>query len=74
MDSFSSEDARPLTLAEAENEHILRVLAISDGNKTRAARTLGIARSTLIRKLEEIRSSDNGAGRSGYAARDEHAE
>lgn len=74
MDAFYGDDVAPLTLAEAENEHILRVLAVSDGNKTRAARTLGIARSTLIRKLEEIRKKSNGSVRRGYAEEDQHAE
>lgn len=42
--------ARPL--AEVEAEHIERVLAEVDGNKTRAAEILGIDRKTLRQKLK----------------------
>jgi DNA-binding NtrC family response regulator len=40
------------TLAEVEAEHINRVLASVDGNKTRAAGILGIDRKTLREKLK----------------------
>lgn len=40
------------TLAEVETEHINRVLASVDGNKTRAAGILGIDRKTLREKLK----------------------
>ncbi len=39
-------------LADVEREHIERVLAAVDGNKTRAAEVLGIDRKTLRSKLE----------------------
>jgi DNA-binding NtrC family response regulator len=39
------------TLAEAEREHIRRALAQVKGNRSRAARLLGIDRGTLSRKL-----------------------
>jgi DNA-binding NtrC family response regulator len=39
-----------LTLDEVEKQHILQTLAATDGNKTRAARRLGISRRTLERK------------------------
>lgn len=39
------------TLDEVEKHHLLRVLAACDGNKSAAARQLGIARKTLDRKL-----------------------
>jgi len=44
---------REKTLAEVEAEHIRRVLE-SCGNQVTAARVLGISRSTLRRKLEEM--------------------
>lgn len=40
------------SLAEAEAAHIVQVLAMFDGNRTQASNALGIARSTLIRKLQ----------------------
>jgi DNA-binding NtrC family response regulator len=44
----------PLALApldEVEHQHVLRVLAALRGNRTLAARTLGVDRKTLYRKL-----------------------
>jgi two-component system, NtrC family, response regulator AtoC len=43
----------PVTLEELEREHILRVLAESDGNRERTAAILGISSRTLYRKLRE---------------------
>lgn len=42
-----------LTLASLERQHIFRVLSLTGGNKTRAARLLGIGLRTLYRKIEE---------------------
>jgi DNA-binding NtrC family response regulator len=42
------------TLADTEAEQIRRVLAATGGNKSRAAKILGIERKTLYRKLERI--------------------
>jgi DNA-binding NtrC family response regulator len=42
------------TLADAESEQIRRVMAAANGNKSRAARILGIERKTLYRKLERL--------------------
>jgi len=43
------------TLAEVEAEHILSVLSNMDGNKTQAAKILGITRKTLREKLNKIK-------------------
>ncbi|MCB9851194.1 MAG: sigma-54-dependent Fis family transcriptional regulator, partial [Phycisphaerales bacterium] len=42
------------TLAQVEQEHIRRVLASVDGNKTRAAEILGVDRKTLREKLKQM--------------------
>jgi two-component system response regulator HydG len=44
-----------LTLEEVERRHILQVLEATGGNRTLAARTLGLDRTTLWRKLERYR-------------------
>ena len=47
------ETGRPCSLAEVERKHILAVLHASDGNRAKAAATLGIGVATLYRKLKE---------------------
>jgi len=44
-----------LTLAETERNHIRHVLGLAGGNRTKAARMLGVARSTLNEKLKHLR-------------------
>jgi DNA-binding NtrC family response regulator len=39
------------TLEQVEKQHMLRVLGATGGNKSEAARRLGIARKTMERKL-----------------------
>jgi transcriptional regulator of acetoin/glycerol metabolism len=43
-----------LTLEAAEHQAILAALSAVNGNRTRAARLLGIARSTLLEKLKRF--------------------
>lgn len=51
-------DDLALSLAEVEKRHIVRVLAALDGNKSEAARRLGVSRKTLERKFVEWSRSD----------------
>jgi DNA-binding NtrC family response regulator len=46
------------TLAQIEAEHIGEVLRLTAGNKSRAARILGISRQGLIEKLRRLRMED----------------
>ncbi len=46
--------ASPTTLEEQETEHILQVLKMADGNRTQAAKMLGIDRVSLWRKLKKL--------------------
>lgn len=46
------------TLAEIEMDHINEVLRLTSGNKSRAARILGISRQGLIEKLRRLRIED----------------
>jgi transcriptional regulator with GAF, ATPase, and Fis domain len=50
-------------LAEIEKRHILRVLSSTDGNKTRAAKTLGIDTKTLYNKLKAYGAAASAARR-----------
>ena len=43
------------TLAQMEAEHIAEVLRLTDGNKSQAARILGISRQGLIEKVRRLR-------------------
>jgi Nif-specific regulatory protein len=46
------QEYRELSLAELEREHIQSTLEHTEGNKSAAAKILGIERSTLDRKLK----------------------
>jgi DNA-binding NtrC family response regulator len=52
--SASPNDQASESLADTEMEQIRKVLAAAGGNKSRAARILGIERKTLYRKLERM--------------------
>ncbi|MCD8739578.1 sigma-54 dependent transcriptional regulator [Mucilaginibacter roseus] len=49
----NSSNSNALDLATIEKQHIFKVLQYTGGNKTEAARLLGIGLTTLYRKLEE---------------------
>lgn len=51
IDAEETEQGAALTLAEAERVHVRRVLSMTSGNKTHAAKLLGIDYKTLLRRL-----------------------
>jgi DNA-binding NtrC family response regulator len=55
-DAIEQTDSRDVTdsLADTEAEQIRRVMAATNGNKSRASKILGIERKTLYRKLERM--------------------
>ncbi|MBI3933496.1 MAG: helix-turn-helix domain-containing protein [Acidobacteria bacterium] len=58
-------------VSEFEKKYIRKVLEVSGGNQSRAAKALGIHRNTLGRKMEEyhLSSSRNGSAGSSKPAR-----
>ena len=52
-DTLPDDDVETPTLAQAEAEHIARVMTDCKGNISEAARRLGIYRSSLQRKLRK---------------------
>lgn len=60
--STPPEQARPAqqseNLSSYERHHILKVLEQVDGNQTKAAKILGIGRTTLWRKLKEMKEQE----------------
>ncbi|MBM3907283.1 MAG: sigma-54-dependent Fis family transcriptional regulator [Gemmatimonadetes bacterium] len=53
----------PRTLADVERAHIDRTLKAHQHNRTHAAKELGIARATLIKKIKEYDLADRPRGR-----------
>lgn len=49
-------EGRPLgkVREQAEREHIISVLQLTEGNRAQAARILGISRKTLWKKLKHL--------------------
>lgn len=56
-ENISDKTLSAFSLASAEKIHIQKVLNYTNGNKTETARLLGIALTTLYRKLEEYKIS-----------------
>jgi len=56
--SLSREDAVPISLQEAEKRAIIKALEWAGGNKSSAARVLGITRQTLRQKLKKYNVVD----------------
>jgi DNA-binding NtrC family response regulator len=54
IEQMDSRESASDTLADTETEQIRRVLSATGGNKSRAAKILGIERKTLYRKLEKM--------------------
>ena len=54
IEQMDSRDSASETLADTEADQIRRVLAATNGNKSRASKILGIERKTLYRKLERM--------------------
>ncbi len=56
QEEINNGEAVPLEekLRETEREHILRILAECEGNKTQAAEMLGITRKTLYNKMKNL--------------------
>jgi len=54
IEQMDSRDHAGETLADTEAEQVRRVLTATNGNKSRAAKILGIERKTLYRKLERM--------------------
>lgn len=62
-ESDPSGDILRTSLAEVEKRHILRVLSSTQGNKTRAAKVLGIDTKTLYNKLKAYGAAADAARR-----------
>jgi two-component system NtrC family response regulator len=63
--NYTTAEETALTLAEMERRHIARVLAHYSGNRSRAARALGISRATLYEKLDRYGLDEVGRASSG---------
>jgi transcriptional regulator with PAS, ATPase and Fis domain len=50
---------KPQSLAEVEAEHVTEILAATNGNKTEAARILGISRKNLYEKLARQKKDES---------------
>jgi len=51
---------KPKSLSEVESEYVTEILASTKGNKTEAARILGISRKNLYEKLARLKKNEGG--------------
>ena len=51
----AAEDSEPVSLFDAEKQIILKTIDKTGGNKSEAARRLGITRKTLVNKLSKYK-------------------
>jgi transcriptional regulator with PAS, ATPase and Fis domain len=58
--SLQRRRAEPQSLAEVEADYVTEILALAKGNKTEAARILGISRKNLYEKLARQKGKDEG--------------
>ena len=58
-----------LSLDQIEKRHIQRALKNANGNKTQAAKALGVDRRTLYRKLERYEGVNDGSRAESVSAR-----
>jgi two-component system response regulator HydG len=63
LPSFELNGARVATVDEMERRHIMHVIKLVDGNKSRASQLLGLDRRTLYRKLERYESEHHANAR-----------
>jgi DNA-binding protein Fis len=68
LEADASGDILRTSLAEVEKRHILRVLSSTQGNKTRAAKVLGIDTKTLYNKLKAYGAAADAARRRAAAS------
>ena len=62
---------QPQSLAEVEAEYIAEILALTKGNKTEAARILGISRKNLYEKLARRKKDEGGSMKENERMKDE---
>jgi len=52
------DDSAPSSLKELEKNHLRKVLSYTKGNKSKAAKMLGISRVTLLSKIKQYKIVD----------------
>ena len=49
------DDTAPSSLKEVEKHHLRKVLSYTNGNKSKAAKILGVSRVTLLSKIKQYK-------------------
>ena len=52
------DDSEPFSLKEVEKNHLKKVLFYTNGNKSKAAKILGISRVTLLSKIKQYKITE----------------